>query len=820
MAFKNLIAFGAGELTPELWERGNLDKFRTGLARLRNCTVTKMGGLQGRAGTLKFFTPKNGAAAKYVYIQAKNYLLEITNGNIRVRNNFNAEDYTFTSTVDISLALYPAGDDITKMNFTYGNKYLFLFADDKEALRIDLDLAYTSPSTAVSQMRDNVKPYNPWLINPPTAVTWTSSGSFAGSYDIDYALTFVYEGIETFISNINQTLKKPITTGEYNNVAIVITKASLPAGAPLPTDVRIYQRPRNAGIYGLVGVASNPVETATLANYTFRDYGVTPVFTDNPPEYVSQFVADTKAPTITPGEYFYNIKSKTGLVYQDRLIFSGSKLGNKVFGSRTGTTAMTRDFPLQDDSAVSFKLGSDGGLKIQRFFDGRGLLMFTTVGVYETPSELLTPETAYGIKRGPYVATDKVEPVQLGGFITIYEKRLKSIIGLTPSGQDQGYAFSELSIYSSHLLKGAEVVSWALQDGETQILWIVLDTGKVLSFSFQDEQMLRSWAWHDTKDGLVEEVFIIDKEGERDVVCFQVNRGGVRTVEALTARDASFKEYIGTDASVRFSNNILIGIASPTATVAPVTPGEWDGPLTITPAFTGFGESPGDVVRVYTSEFEYIDMEVTANTLGVLTVQPESEYPSSLATLDTETNPLWSTYTTLTGLSHLNGKRVSVRVDGFTHASPLNTEKNYDEYTVSSGSIILADGIRGAFISVGLPIVQDIQTLEVDTIEQSPTKLEGKIVNKLRLSYFESLFLYAGSELPIDDTITGMDNQEYQVEPDDGISNTIPPLPQSERLEMQIQGDWKVKGSVALRNVDPQPIALRAIIPDIEVIRN
>lgn len=412
-----------------------------------------------------------------------------------------------------------------------------------------------------------------------------------------------------------------------------------------------------------------------------------------------------------------------------------------------------------------------------------------------------------------------MEPVQLGGFITIYDTRLKSVIGLTPSGQDLGYAFSEFSIYSAHLLKGTEIVSWALQDGETQVLWMVLGTGKVLSFSFQDEQMLRSWAWHDTKDGLVEEVFIIDKAGERDVVCFQVNRGGTRTVEALTDRDASFKEYVGTDASVIYKENILISIASPTATVAPVTSGEWDGPLTITPAFTGFGESPGDVIRVYTSEFEYIDMEVTDNTLGVLTVTPESEYPSSMATLTTEIG-LWKTFNTLTGLSHLNGKKVSVRVDGFTHASPLNTEKDYNEYTVSSGSITLADGLRGAFISVGLPIVQDIKTLEVDTVEQSPTKLEGQIVNKLWLSYYESLFLYAGSELPEDDTITGMENQEYQVEPDDGISNTIPPLPQSERLEMQMQGDWKVKGSVALRNVDPQPIGLRAIIPDIEVIRN
>lgn len=816
MAFKNLIAFGAGELTPELWERGNLDKFRTGLARLRNIFVTKMGGLRGRAGTLKFFTPKSGAKAKYVYLQSKNYLLEITNGNIRVYSGFDIRYYSFSGSVDISLALYPTGDDISKMHFTFGNKYFFIFVEGKETLRIDIDLAYTSPTTAVSQMRNHVAPYDPWTA--ASTFIYIAGTPLPTGYEIQYFVTFVLEGIETFRSFTSPTLKKPAGTDQHNVITVVITKASLPAGTPYPQELRIYQRPVLAGDPGLVGVAQ-AVESPTHITFTFRDYGVLSDFSDIPPKYVSQFEADTKVVTGTPGVYIYPAYSKTGLVYQDRLIFSGSNLSNRVFGSRTGSTAMTRDFPLQDDSAVSFKIGSDGGLKIQRFFDGRGLLMFTTVGVYETPAELLTPQTAYGIKRGPYIATDKVEPVQLGGFVTIYETRLKSVIGLTPSEQDQGYAYSELSIYSAHLLKGRDIVSWALQDGETQILWIVLDNGKVLSFSFQDEQMLRSWAWHDFKDGLAEEVFIIDKEGERDLVCFQINRGGTRVVEALSDRDANFKEYVGTDSTVIYKENLLTSIASPTATVAPVTPGVWDGELTITPASSGFGSVPGDVVRFYTGEFEYIDMTVISNTLGVLRVQPESEYPSTSAVI-TIAQGLWKTFNTLTGLSHLNGKKVSVRVDGFTHASPLNTEKDYNEYTVSSGSITLADGLRGAFISVGLPIVQDIKTLEVDTVEKSPTKLEGQIVNKLWLSYYESLFLYAGSELPEDDTITGMENQEYQVEPDDGITNTIPILPQSERLEMQIQGDWKAKGSVSLRNVDPQPIGVRAIIPDIEVIRN
>ena len=67
MALRNLTAFGAGEITPELAERANLDKFQTGLRTLRNGVVTKFGGLRSRRGfvtsrelpTTKIYCPNN-----------------------------------------------------------------------------------------------------------------------------------------------------------------------------------------------------------------------------------------------------------------------------------------------------------------------------------------------------------------------------------------------------------------------------------------------------------------------------------------------------------------------------------------------------------------------------------------------------------------------------------------------------------------------------------------------------------------------------------------------------------------------------------------
>ena len=821
MAFKNLNAFGAGEITPELDERGNLDKFRTGLRALRNATVTKMGGVRSRAGTIKVHSTKDGSAAKFIYIQAKNYLLEFTTNNLRLYTGYEPDFGTFTSPTNISLSGYAAGADITKMHFTYGNKYVFLFSEDNEMVRIDLDKVVSDPSNALSTMRALVAPPNPWFLS--STFNYTASGAPSG-YDVDYAVTFVFQGVETFTCSWNQTLKKPAGVSQYNEIVVATNSSSWPAGTTLPPDeVRIYQRPRNGGGYLYIGSVLAPTFAGTTYTFTFRDYGVSPVSTDFPPEYVSQFVTDTKQATVTPGEFYYRLTPKTGLVYQDRLIFSGSRSKNLAFGTKTGTTAMSRDFPLQADSAVSFKTGSDGGLRINRFFDGRGLLVFTTVGVYETPSVSLTPETAYAIKRAPYVAADNIEAVQLGGFITIYDERLRAVIGLTPSGTYDGFSYNEFSIYSSHLFKDKRIVSWALEDAETQVLWIVLDDGTAVSFSFQDEQQVRSWARHDSQDGLIEEVFVMDVQGGKDIVFFSINRNGTRYVERMSDRSSPFLDYVGSDSSVLYKSNLMAEAVVLNATITPVTPGEWDDALVVAPSGGGFFSATiGEIFRIYTNgPWEYVDLTVVAIDifLGTFTAMPNAEYPSTQPTVNIAAG-IWRVYKTLTGLSHLNGKKVSVRIDGFTHASPLNTERDYDEYTVSGGLITLPEEAWGAVISVGLPIVTDIGTLALDTVEQSPTKLEGKICNNLWLSYFESLFLFAGSSFPEDDTVTGMDMQEFQVETDGGILNTIPPLPITEDpIEMQIQGDWKVQGRISLRNVDPQPIGLRAIIPDYEVIR-
>lgn len=127
-----------------------------------------------------------------------------------------------------------------------------------------------------------------------------------------------------------------------------------------------------------------------------------------------------------------------------------------------------------------------------------------------------------------------------------------------------------------------------------------------------------------------------------------------------------------------------------------------------------------------------------------VTVRPSCLFPSAQAS----GFRLYQTYNQVTGLTHLEGESVSVFVDGYVVASPNNDQENFPTVTVTSGTITLPNSIRGAIIVVGRPITADIKTLNVSTVEQSPTMLESLNINKLYMRVRNTRGLYVDNVFP------------------------------------------------------------------------
>jgi hypothetical protein len=85
-----------------------------------------------------------------------------------------------------------------------------------------------------------------------------------------------------------------------------------------------------------------------------------------------------------------------------------------------------------------------------------------------------------------------------------------------------GYRTRDVAIFSTHLFEGRTVVSWAYQRVPYSVVWCVMDDGKALALTWQEDQNIWGWTRIET-DGHFESVCAVT-EGVEDRVYFVVRR--------------------------------------------------------------------------------------------------------------------------------------------------------------------------------------------------------------------------------------------------------------------------------------------------------
>ncbi len=151
--------------------------------------------------------------------------------------------------------------------------------------------------------------------------------------------------------------------------------------------------------------------------------------------------------------------------------------------------------------------------------------------------------------------------------------------------------------------------------------------------------------------------------------------------------------------------------------------------------------------------------------------------------------------TTISGLSHLEGQTVQVLADGATHPNR----------TVASGAITLQ--VAAGKVQVGLACPATI----------SPTRLEAgagdgtaqgktKRLNKMVLRFFNTLGCKAGPSLFALDEISFRDGSDPMDQP--------PPLFTGDKI-MEWPGDYDFDGYIVVRQEQPLPMTLVAIMPQL-----
>ncbi len=190
---------------------------------------------------------------------------------------------------------------------------------------------------------------------------------------------------------------------------------------------------------------------------------------------------------------------------------------------------------------------------------------------------------------------------------------------------------------------------------------------------------------------------------------------------------------------------------------------------------------------------------VRLNILGytsatVVTGSPSKTVPAALQAVATAT---WTkAVDQLTGLWHLEGASVSILADGSVIANGLDAPA----YTVTDGTLTL-DRPYGV-IHVGLGYLADLQTLDIDSPAGETLSDKRLLVDFVTVHVESSRGLWAGSDA---------DNL-YEWPPTPGTT-----AGRTGKPEINISSTWSTGGNVFIRQRDPLPLTVLAIIPNGQV---
>lgn len=488
--------------------------------------------------------------------------------------------------------------------------------------------------------------------------------------------------------------------------------------------------------------------------------------------------------------------------YQQRQVFGGTAARPQVvwMSRSAGFNNFGTSVPLLDDDAVSIELAAERRNVVRHLIRLTKLIALTSEAawVIEKKTGEPLPSTDPQEETG---VSPSLRPLKIGSKVLFVESKGNVARSLGYSYASDAYEGQDLTITASHLFKGRKVVDWAYQRTPFRCVWIVMSDGTLLGLTYMPDQEIIGWHRHDT-DGVYESVTCVSEETE-DALYAIVKRkvGGdwKRYIERFETRyftdiaDAFFVDsgltYDGREAGAGVSFTLSGGATWSHEETLTFT--------TSTPFFSGVSDE-GDAIVLHEAESgEPLRLTVInyASPTAV-TVLANREVPAEFR--EVLTTGFQVARNTFTGLDHLDGETVSILADGVVEEqATVGAVAGGKGFTLANPAVV---------VHAGLPIEADVETLDINVQGQS---LQGKVKNvrSLTLIVEDTRGLQAGPDGNNLVEISPISSQQY----DNPIALETGPE------TANIISTWSDGGRVLIRQSNPLPASILAIIPEVQV---
>lgn len=258
------------------------------------------------------------------------------------------------------------------------------------------------------------------------------------------------------------------------------------------------------GQFGYVGAVEKKESNAST--YVFIDDNIAPDYSQGLKNYNDPFGVEEIPEgdsVLEPYSYSDNLNSCPGAVgiYQQRLILAGTHANPQtVWLSEAGAfNSFAEHEPLIDSDGIEVTMDSRVINEIKHIVSLKETIIFTTGAEYQfgpgRNNDAVTPSSVRFDLQSYWGCTD-VPPLTVGDCILFVTNTGKNVRDFQYKYTENGYVGSDVSILADDILN-VPIKDWCVQNKDQPVVWICLENGKLLSFTYLREQEVFAWAQHD-----------------------------------------------------------------------------------------------------------------------------------------------------------------------------------------------------------------------------------------------------------------------------------------------------------------------------------
>jgi hypothetical protein len=854
IAYKGQAFFNGGEITPELGERPDLERYKSSVKTMKNFLCRVFGGAANRPGfefigrvlndtkdyrciPFKFsttqtyclvFGDQNMVVVKDggLVLNANKDIVSITKTNPAVveitDHGYSDGDFWYCNdggemtelegkfykiknkTTDTFELTDLDGDDIDSTSFTTyssggtGATLYVLVTPYLEEDLYNIDYTQSADTLTIACTSYDVKEltrtdHNAWTITDILFLPQisTPSGSSA-AHSHSGSTTWYYQITALDEDTLEESLPESITAVGSSTLSSTYTITISIAEVTDASKYNIY-RLKNS-VYGYIG-SSNSAGTGV-----FVDDNIDPDLTDNPPGAKDPLAETDNDPAAV-------------IYHKQRRIFGGSDANpNTHYGTQLGNYYnMNVSSTVKDTDAYTLALASNTVNRIRYFVSMRDLVILTndsTWAVRPGSDSAVITGTAEQVQQSE-LGSAKVKPIVAIDLILFVEEGGGKIYDMGYVYNADQYSGTELSLLASHLFQGYTITDWCFAKKPFSIAWCVRDDGIMLGLTYLKQEEVVGWHQHET-DGEFESVASV-QEGQEDAVYAIIKRTINGTERKYIERMHSRFFLPNVEDAFFVDSGLTLDTWNTDSTSEMTLTGgtDWtvDEELTLTENGILSPFVTGDVGKIFIIRVFNTDGTINKRVkLQVISYISETIVTVKAKTLvATELRSVATTYwaravTELTGLDHLEGKTISILADG--NVLP--------QKVVVDGTVDLEKSY--AKVHAGLPYTSLIELLDIDIEELGvQTYSKRKSVSEVDVSYVNSRGGFLAND--IDSTFYEIVQRK--------VSDADYPIPlQTGRKRIAINPQTETVGNLVFKQEDPLPITITSFRPKVNLPRN